>query len=130
MFQYKRELTQRLVDLSEICWHARVEVGEEGRGFKGKEEVSGWAGYSNGDGERRQNILFCALPLKFTTPSSIHVPRWPFLQGHILSLHITAKGPLALHRSSLQIWFRVVHLTFKTISTFLIKQSTAALGSS
>lgn len=40
------------------------------------------------DRERRQYILFSVLP---SILFSIHVPRWPFLQGHILSLRIIDK---------------------------------------
>lgn len=96
-----------------------------------RRKFSGPAGYPNEDGEREEieySILYS--PLKFTTPSSIHGPRWPLLQGHILHLHIMAKSLLARHRSSLQICFRVVFLTFKNISIFLIKRAPAALSSS
>lgn len=41
------------------------------------------------DRERRQYILFSILPFILF---SIHVPRWPFLQGNALSLHITGKS--------------------------------------
>ena len=50
--------------------------------------------------ERTQNILVSTLPSTSTNPSSIRVPRWPFLQGHALFPHTS--GPSLAHPAYIQ----------------------------
>lgn len=113
-FRKKTELTQRLADLSEISWHVRADEEEEGVLGEGWKSMPGLViPIRMGKGDRTRNPP--SSP-KVHHPQPCSCAQVAFPPRHHLSLCLMAKNLLSLHRSSPQICFIVIFLTFKAVS--------------